>query len=972
MTDAVLTSSAAMTSSSLFDSSLEVLQGAQTEILLFLVAFVAHSIIFGKHRAGQKTGPSGGKAKTTAAVKSPRTSTPPPTRATSGSRLFTSAPETKDYSEVVAELTKAVRQLMRESASHGDLESQVLNHLRGHSSDAVNELLAGLLEAVARAATADLLAAVRGGVREHKVPINARLGELLLRGYLGLRLLSEFGEVLRELEDNSPLSPACAMLALRCELCVPNLEAALARLKGVAPLWSVPTPSAVQKGVMQQLSRLASEKTKLPALLRALEDNQIAVGWTVELLLVECHRTGDSTTMRLTEARARALGVELTVAAYCALLRGAPTTQGASQIFEEAIGHGLTTDDLLAAAAERATADSDSKLAGAVLKKMPKTPTPELSTQVVMLGMKGPLRGNSADKSVLDLYEKHLMEVDILADARTGRTVAEAALKYRRQDLFQTMLVAASEDPQHTPRRLALIRGLAAEYRLEAARGVLKACPGNAASLLAALAEACVTGGDLASAWKIVEEMSSTGVKPSHNLCLGLLKGLTNSHNDDAERVVALLDSVEGGVDEGLLSAFCEACIRIGKTDLLKRQLKRWHKQQGVVLQGAHAVGSIIRAYGFVKDITGVWATWREMNAANIIPTRITLGCMVEALATNNEVDAGYEVIHEALANPQLRHLVNAVIYCSVMKGFSHQKRFDRVWQVYQEMVKEKLQFSIVTFNTLIDACARSCEMGRIPQLLESMSKQGIEPNVITYSAVLKGYCQENRIDKAFEVLADMRASKRFMPDEVTYNSILDGCARHGMYDRGMAVLEEMQEAGVNPSNFTLSVLVKLMTRCRKTDMAFQMCDELCQKYRLKPNAHVYANLVHACTMSGDINRAFGVLERMLSERVKPDARTYGLMMRACVYAGEAQQAAGLLRAALGLGNVHPKLASFSPYLLQPKTPLPSDLISEVLETIGGRCGEEGIAVQLFRDLRRFPGKLDPKLSLRLTSRAVS
>lgn len=253
------------------------------------------------------------------------------------------------------------------------------------------------------------------------------------------------------------------------------------------------------------------------------------------------------------------------------------------------------------------------------------------------------------------------------------------------------------------------------------------------------------------------------------------------------------------------------------------------------------------------------------------------------------------------------------------------------------------------------------------------MAKQRIEPNVITYSAVMKGYCQENRIDKAFEVMADMQSSKRFLPDEVTYNTILDGCARNGMYDRGMKLLEEMQEAGVYPSNFTLSVLVKLMTRCRKTDMAFQLCEQLCKKYNLKLNAHVYANLVHSCTMTGDLARALGVMEIMLGERVRPDARTYGLLLRACVFAGEAKQAAGLLGAALGLSDCHPRLARFDKNLCWPKTNLPSDLVNEILDAICSRCSEERLAVQLFQELKhvRFL-KLDPKLSLRLTTRAVA
>merc|ERR1719502_186849 len=112
-------------------------------------------------------------------------------------------------------------------------------------------------------------------------------------------------------------------------------------------------------------------------------------------------------------------------------------------------------------------------------------------------------------------------------------------------------------------------------------------------------------------------------------------------------------------------------------------------------------------------------------------------------------------------------------------------------------MVQRKLQFSMVTFNTLIDACSRSGDLDRIPSLLKDIHAQGLQMGVVTYGAILKGYCQTNRLDEAFELLDDMQANTEFRPDEIMYNVLLDGCARQGLYDRGMTVLERMNKSGV-------------------------------------------------------------------------------------------------------------------------------------------------------------------------------
>eukprot|EP00418_Pyrodinium_bahamense_P099198 CAMPEP_0179048432 /NCGR_PEP_ID=MMETSP0796-20121207/19706_1 /TAXON_ID=73915 /ORGANISM="Pyrodinium bahamense, Strain pbaha01" /LENGTH=1014 /DNA_ID=CAMNT_0020744901 /DNA_START=91 /DNA_END=3135 /DNA_ORIENTATION=+ len=513
-------------------------------------------------------------------------------------------------------------------------------------------------------------------------------------------------------------------------------------------------------------------------------------------------------------------------------------------------------------------------------------------------------------------------------------------------------------------------------------RGDLHLARGAISSMRAAggsLAPNCVTFNELIdatisvdsrAAWGIVNEMEAFGVQPNSVTCSILMKSIQRGTKPaEVERTLKFVDSLSDLTDEVLLSSICEACIRAGCFDLLKEQLERQSKNKGLELNSAHTFGSVIRAYGFVQDIQGAWSMWNQMRTRNIIPTSITIGCMVEALVQNGDPDAGHVLIRGLLAEPRMRPLVNAIIYCSVLKGYCHQKRFERVWVAYEEMRTEKLQFSIVTYNALIDACARGCEMSRVQPLLEEMSRQGIEPNIVTYSTVLKGYCQEGRLTMAFKLLKDMKKTADFRPDEITYNTLIDGCARRGLYDQGMSVLAEMQEAGVVPSAFTLSVLVKLAARSGKPEEASKVCENLARKYHIRLNVYVYNNLLNASTSCKSMERAFELLERMLHEGVRPDARTYTLMLRGCISVGAAEDAAGLLRGAAGLLGAPPRLAAAAACggaPLQPRGELAVEVVSEVLEGIAGSCGRELLAVRLLHELRRAPGaavRVDPRLS---------
>jgi len=473
--------------------------------------------------------------------------------------------------------------------------------------------------------------------------------------------------------------------------------------------------------------------------------------------------------------------------------------------------------------------------------------------------------------------------------------------------------------------------------------------------------------------WALLDEMKSYGIRPNHVTCSILLKSIQRSSRArDVERTLAVVDAMGDSMDEVLLSSVCEACIRVGRSDLLAKQIARQRTSRRVNVRGAHPFSSVIRAYGVLNDLKGVWDTWREMRMRHITPTSITIGCMVEALSSNGDPESAHEILRETLSNTDTRPLVNAVIYCSVLKGFSHQRQFDRVWLVYEEMRAEKLAMSLAAYNALIDACARNSDMSQVPQVLQDMAKDGLEPNIVTYSTILKGYCQENRLDKAFELLQEMKRSTKYRPDEITYNTLIDGCARYGLYEKGVQLLLEMQEAGVRPSNFTLSVLVKLATRSRRPEKAFELCKELTQQYNLRLNVQVYNNLLHACTANQDMQHALQVFEQMLNEKIRPDARTYTLLLRGSLACGDVGETAGLLRAAYGLRGAHPTIAKFDNPRHMSCGKLPLELVTEILEGLVHKRNME-VVVQLLRDLRGVPGlKIDPKLQLRLTSTAAT
>jgi len=407
-------------------------------------------------------------------------------------------------------------------------------------------------------------------------------------------------------------------------------------------------------------------------------------------------------------------------------------------------------------------------------------------------------------------------------------------------------------------------------------------------------------------------------------------------------------------MDEVLLSSVVEACVRIGKLDLLEAQLKHLQDSAPITINGSHTYGSLIKAYGYAKDLTSIWRCWKQMRSRHIKPTSITMGCMVEAIVNNGDTEGAYDLIHQMQEDEQCRDVLNSVIYCSVLKGFTREKKIDRVWAVYEEMKERNVELSVVTYNTLIDACARCGRMEHLATILEDMKIHGAKPNVITYGTMLKGHCQNGDVQGGFKILEQLRKDPQLKPDEIMYNSLLDGCAQNNLVNEGLRLLEEMQAEHVCPSNFTLSVLVKLMSRARRLDQAFSLVEDITKKYKFRPNVYVYTGLVQACIFNQQLPRAMSILEEMISERIAPDGRTYAILLRASMSKGLFDQAAGLLSGALGLSTA-------LPFLQQKIAVCPGldyALVNEVLGGLADRGRAKDLAVPLLQDIRQKAPKV--------------
>merc|ERR1719486_1300943 len=188
--------------------------------------------------------------------------------------------------------------------------------------------------------------------------------------------------------------------------------------------------------------------------------------------------------------------------------------------------------------------------------------------------------------------------------------------------------------------------------------------------------------------------------------------------------------------------------------------------------------------------------------------------------------------------------------------------------------------------------------MDRATNLLVDMKESCVEPDIVTYSTIVKGYCAEGDVDRAFSVLEDMKGDDKLAPDEIMYNSILDGCAKQHRIEDALKVLEEMKSTGVVPSNYTLSILVKLLGHARRLNQAFRMVEELSTENGFRPNVQVYTCLVQACILNRRLEKALSLHDTMVADAgCRVDDKFYAVLAKGCLQMHQPLRAIEVVRA---------------------------------------------------------------------------
>jgi len=174
--------------------------------------------------------------------------------------------------------------------------------------------------------------------------------------------------------------------------------------------------------------------------------------------------------------------------------------------------------------------------------------------------------------------------------------------------------------------------------------------------------------------------------------------------------------------------------------------------------------------------------------------------------------------------------------------------------EIHGQILKSRKNADVPLLNSLMDMYAKCGEIGYCEKVFDRMRSR----DLTSWNTMLAGYSTNGQIHKALALFDEMIRSC-IEPDEITFVALLSGCSHSGLRSEGQRLFTVMQDYGVKPSLEHYACLVDILGRSGKLDEALTVAENI----PMRPSGSIWGSLLNSCRLHGNVPLAEIVAERL-------------------------------------------------------------------------------------------------------------
>ena len=90
-------------------------------------------------------------------------------------------------------------------------------------------------------------------------------------------------------------------------------------------------------------------------------------------------------------------------------------------------------------------------------------------------------------------------------------------------------------------------------------------------------------------------------------------------------------------------------------------------------------------------------------------------------------------------------------------------------------------------------------QVERAVEIFKTMREEGCQMNTVLYTTLIKGFARAGQVDQAVQIYEEMRKERSMQPDVITFSILIKANCDVGRLEEALKMLLAMKEAGLKP-----------------------------------------------------------------------------------------------------------------------------------------------------------------------------
>jgi len=243
---------------------------------------------------------------------------------------------------------------------------------------------------------------------------------------------------------------------------------------------------------------------------------------------------------------------------------------------------------------------------------------------------------------------------------------------------------------------------------------------------------------------------------------------------------------------------------------------------------------------------------------------------------------------------------VGRVSYLIVLRLLLEKRRLDQVRTVLGQMKKQGTPLDAETARLVLFTLAKRGPVYSSLEFLRLMPAWEVEPDLVSYTAVLRACARFQEPDRALEVLK-MMEGKEMTIDVLACATVMEALSGASRWDEAFALFDSCRAKGLRPDIKCWTQVLHQATQAGRWDLFPTYLQAAVGEARLHQTGldlRFFATVINACAEANRTDEALAVLASVRSYGLVPNVVCYSAAAKSCLARNRWRDALGLLEEA--------------------------------------------------------------------------